>query len=261
MTISDATRNTLRSEVNAWIEDFLRQKLPAVLRKNNANRGRMPFHEALLPNAVMSGFKTERSFSTSLGKLFERCSVIIARECFSHVQNQHVVHGMIPGNTKNAMDTLIDRLDQSQGYANYQTVVNETIERMQRDNSAGSPVTVTSDLYLQNNDRDIYFELKSPKPNKGQCHTMLRNSLYIHAMTRRLWPRTRTMIGMAYNPFGDGAEYNHSFVTGIFDMKRQVRIGREYWDLLGGDDTYRQLLDIFADVGDESRAMIRDMLD
>jgi len=56
---------------------------------------------------------------------------------------------------------------------------------------------------------------------------------------------------MAYNPYGSRADYKHSFATQHLDMKHQVVIQEEFLDIIGGPGTYKELLEIYSEVGKE----------
>ena len=48
---------------------------------------------------------------------------------------------------------------------------------------------------------------------------------------------------------------------GIFDFHHDsvVLIGKEMWDTIGGDGCYEELLEIAAEVGEETKAIIKKM--
>ena len=99
---------------------------------------------------------------------------------------------------------------------------------------------------------EIFFEIKSPKPNKGQCLEVTERLLHIHAVKRAGAPRIRTYFAMAYNPYGSSkASYTHSFTLRYLDIKNEVLIGKEFWDLVGGKGTYEEVLEIYREVGRE----------
>ncbi len=65
-----------------------------------------------------------------------------------------------------------------------------------------------------------------------------------------------------YNPGGNNkADYNWTIPSKIFDMKNDecVLIGKDYWDTIGGANTYVKLLEIFEEVGRETRQKIINM--
>ncbi|MHC1625190.1 MAG: TdeIII family type II restriction endonuclease, partial [Methermicoccaceae archaeon] len=66
---------------------------------------------------------------------------------------------------------------------------------------------------------------------------------------------------MGYNPYGtDRQMYNHSFALRYMDMDNQVMIGKEFWELVGGEGTYEELLEIYSEVGKEKGADLIDQL-
>ncbi len=71
----------------------------------------------------------------------------------------------------------------------------------------------------------------------------------------------RTHFAMGYNPYGeDKSSYKWSFAVRHMDIRNQVLIGREFWDLLGGEGTYEELLDIYQQVGREKASDLLDRL-
>jgi type II restriction enzyme len=45
-------------------------------------------------------------------------------------------------------------------------------------------------------------------------------------------------------------------MQGMLDLKLELKVAEEFWDFLGGQGTYQQLLDIFEKVGIELRPEI-----
>jgi len=116
-----------------------------------------------------------------------------------------------------------------------------------------------ADLYLKDkNGHEYFFEIKSPKPNKGQCLEVTERLLRIHAITQKNRPYVNACFAMAYNPFGERLEdYRHSFALRYLDMHHQVLLGAGFWALVGGEGTYEELLEIHCEVGEEKgKAMI-----
>ena len=73
------------------------------------------------------------------------------------------------------------------------------------------------DLYIRTHDgEDHYLEIKSPKPNKGQCIEMKTRLLTALAIRRQ--ESTHTWWGVPYNPYGRG-EYRHVYPLAFFDFE------------------------------------------
>jgi hypothetical protein len=119
------------------------------------------------------------------------------------------------------------------------------------------PIRTITDVYFKTaRGEEYYFEVKSPKPNKGQGIEVTDRLLRTHAIRKLGPPRVRTFFAMAYNPYGTRNAYKHSFATQHLDMKRQVLLQEEFWDVVGGRGTFRALLDIYAEVGEEKGRQI-----
>ena len=62
---------------------------------------------------------------------------------------------------------------------------------------------VITDLYVEcDGIPDLFVEIKSPKPNKGQCLEAIRRQLTVHAITGCGTDKVRAFFASAYNPYG-----------------------------------------------------------
>jgi len=50
--------------------------------------------------------------------------------------------------------------------------------------------------------------------------------------------------------------YNRRTMCGMLDLPNELKVAEEFWDFLGGDGAYNDLLDIFERVGIELRSEI-----
>ena len=152
------------------------------------------------------------------------------------------------------------RIDQGDIFEDYIKEVKRIVDFVSLDTSTPIEKSIISDLYLrdkQNN--EIFLEIKSPKPNKEQCLNITRKHLWIHALRRRSFPETKTYFAVAYNPYGNNP-YKHSFSIKYLDVTNQVLMGKSFWDLVGGDNTYEELLKVFVNVGKRKANKIRNLL-
>ncbi len=65
----------------------------------------------------------------------------------------------------------------------------------------------------------------------------------------------RTLIAIPYNPY-EPEPYQRWTLQGLFDLENEIMVAEEFWNYLGGEDTYEQLLDVFETVGIELRPEI-----
>ncbi len=95
---------------------------------------------------------------------------------------------------------------------------------------------------------EIYFiEIKSPKPNKDQTRQTKQKFSFLLAT----YENSKAYYALSYNPYGERKEnYKWEFTKMFFDLDKEVLIGREFWDFLGGEGTYDEILQIFKKVGE-----------
>ena len=119
-----------------------------------------------------------------------------------------------------------------------------------------------ADLYFKKADgSEWFFEMKSPKPNKGQCLEVTTRFLTIHAMRAKSRIPVHTYFTMAYNPYGSRENYKWSFPNRHLDMQGQVLIQEEFWTVVGEDPlTYEAVLEIYSEIGEQYSKRLIDRL-
>ena len=105
-------------------------------------------------------------------------------------------------------------------------------------------------MYIEDfGDGPLFIELKSPLPNLDIAAESKRKILYyLLIMDRKGVEGAQAHLGLTYNPFISREDYAHSYTKQIMDMERQVLMGSELWDMIGGPGTYAKLLEIIEDV-------------
>lgn len=265
MTIKPETHMKIKGYLEGFIQGIiLEHKKSSNLKstdlrptKNHSAEGDIkPFHEALLPHGILLVNEFERLFSTKLGTAFEECSRLIAKDRFTAAERGFRLTGKVSLKTLRTIEAIVNDLG-SKRMKSYPELVKKVLK-----SSSGRSVERTriADLYLQDkNGNEIFMEIKSPKPNKGQCLEVTDRLLQVHAIKNHGPPKVRTLFAMAYNPYGDDrSDYKHSFTMNYLDFKNQVIIGKEFWELVGGPGTFEEVLEIYREVGKEKGS---DMLD
>lgn len=120
---------------------------------------------------------------------------------------------------------------------------------------------VVTDLYVRQHDgKELFFEIKSPQPNKGQCLEVTQRLLRIHLLRGKQRPDVQAYFAMPYNPFGDSrTDYRWDYAKNYTPFDEAVLIGAEFWNLLGGSSTYQELLALYKEVGREYEQTILNM--
>lgn len=258
-----------RMKIKGYLEGFihgiiLEHKKSSDLKPNelrptktrSASGDIKPFHEALLPHGILLINEFERTFSTKLGTTFEECAKLIAKDRFAQAERGFKLTGKVSLEALQTIESIINDLG-SKRMKSYPELVKKVLE-----SSGGKFVERTriADIYLRDKEgNEIFMEIKTPKPNKGQCLEVTDRLLQVHAIKNQGPPKVKTFYAMAYNPYGnEKSDYNHSFTMNYLDFNNQVLIGKEFWELMGGQGTFEEVLDIYREVGKEKG---HDMID
>lgn len=208
-----------------------------------------PFQEALLPEGILRINEFERTLSTKLGTSYEECARLIALQNFQVVERGYRIEGPVSRNAIREIENIANSVNTKGRPKNYLDLVKRIVTLSK--NGKEEIRSRVADLYLKDKEgNEVFFEIKSPKPNKGQCVEVIDRQLQIHAIRRTGPPKVKTYFAMAYNPYGNSrSDYKHSFSINYLDMENQVMLGKEFWDFLGGEGTNEEIIDIYREVG------------
>jgi hypothetical protein len=266
---------TTRAKIKGYLEGFIRGLveeyrgrkilLPTssseYLSRNSSNGELKPFQAALVPPAIIRINQFERGLSTGLGNSYEECARLIALD---HHQD---VHRGKDFKLEVSLAAFAEAEIQKQKYESttgnkpsFNQMVDEVLNA-QRDDDL-SIKSVRADLYILARDgTEFLFEIKSPKPNKGQCLEVLQRLLRFHALRGTKRPQTQAYYAMPYNPYGVTREsYRWNYVINYLPFDEAVLLGHEFWRIVGGETTYTELLDIYLEVGRENSKFMLDSL-
>jgi len=107
------------------------------------------------------------------------------------------------------------------------------------------------DLFVEKVDGiEYYFEIKTAKPNINEFTGIKKQMLDWIAMRGSQNPKIqlKTIVAIPYNPY-EPKPYERWTLQGLFDLKSEVLVGAEFWNLLGGKNTYDDLLKVFEEAG------------
>jgi hypothetical protein len=119
-----------------------------------------------------------------------------------------------------------------------------------------------ADLFVRTKDgTELYFEMKSPQPNKGQCLEVTQRLLRTHLIRNIPRPKVQGYFAMAYNPYGPKrSDYKWTYALRYMPFDQAVLIGNEFWSLIGSPSTYEEILEIYQAVGREKAKYMVDAL-
>ena len=224
-----------------------------------------PFGFRLVPTEVWIGSKFERSFVTTLGQgIFEQIGRMVAEGSGAFAENQYRKEITINTFQNETIDMIIEDQTSSRGGNRGRIAapnLHDELERIgQLSNRSTLDLSIISDLYVRRpNGHEEYYSLKTVKPNIDQTAKAKRNLLLLRTFN----PSCEAFLALPYNPAGEGNSYNraeHSLPKRLFNMDDTdfVLMGSSFWNKLGDDpQTFNELLDIFAEVGQVSSQRIR----
>ena len=211
------TQTQIRESVGALLRRFLAKHDPSdasnqdLLQQKVGRGGELkPFHEALLTSVISTASRQERSFSTTLGSMFEVAAELVGKQNFAFARRQYQVAGRMGATASTAIESIRNEIETTKMRGRYPAYVEAIARSFHADTVERS---IKADLYVRDVDNnEIFFEMKSPKPNKSQCLDVTEKLLRIHALKQSGPPRVRTYYAMSYNPYGSRDQFKHSFV-------------------------------------------------
>ena len=114
------------------------------------------------------------------------------------------------------------------------------------------------DVLIESNPGELFlFDIKTAKPNAGGFKEFKRTLLEWVATVLAENPKAKvnTIIAIPYNPY-EPKPYDRWTMRGMLDLDNELKVAKEFWDFIGGEGAYDELLNIFERVGIELRSEI-----
>jgi hypothetical protein len=218
-----------------------------------------PFHSLFFKDEGLIAFKMQRSIVTKMGRrLYPNLALYIAQDRYRYVYIDHRIEGVVPENWVSKADTIVDEL---RGGRRIPSVLNEWNEIISTPQGNLRRFEVIVDLYVEDfEEGPLFMEIKSPLPNLDVCAESKRKMLYFKVITHTTMGRSGVAyLGLPYNPFVTRENYleNWQIVKRVFDADKEVLIGEEMWDKIGGPGTFNELLKIIHEVREEVNKILR----
>lgn len=264
--IKKKTRQSIKGYLEGFIRGIINEKTSSdfdpkqlrPLRRESRKGDLKPFDESLLPDGLLTITEFGKSFSVGLSTTFEECARLVALDNHEYAERGHRVAGRISLESISRIEEIVNEIGASGMKASYPELVREVVEVAGKGESEER--RCIADLHIIRKDgTELFVEIKSPEPNKGQCLESTNRLLQIHGLTHSRYPKVRAYYATAYNPYGtEKPTYRHSLVRKYMDLENEVLLGKEFWNLIGGEGTYEAVLEIYREVGREKGP---DMLD
>jgi len=218
----------------------------------------MPFHTRLLGKDRLALYSFIHSLNTNFGiSIFEPVGLTLAKNGFKTASSQIVAGDQISIEAQSAIQKIIDGLVTAETTPNKSKEI-ETIRKVCRKGAMVKVKLTKVDLIMESKSGEYFlFDIKTAKPNAGGFKEFKRTLLEWAAVFLANNPKAKinTLIAIPYNPY-EPEKYNRWTMRGMLDLKKELMVAEEFWDFLGGKNTYEDLLLCFERVGIELREEI-----
>ena len=240
-------------QIEKVIKDSLRKKF----QNYNPETKSMPFHYRLLGKDRMALFSFIHSLNTTFGtSIFEPVAETLASLNFVEAKKQYILGTNISEMAQLEIQHIINELSTGKDPDKPSEI--KRIRNVATSGRMNKLKTVKVDLFLKDSNGNIHlFDLKTAKPNISNFKDFKRTLLEWVAIYLADNPdaNVHSYIAIPYNPY-EPKPYERWTLKGMLDLKNELKVAEEFWDFLGGEGAYSELLDCFERVGIELRPEI-----
>jgi len=239
------------------IEKVIKYSLRRKFQNYNPETKSMPFHYRLLGRDRMALFSFIHSLNTTFGtSIFEPVAETLASLNFVEAKKQYILGTSISEKAQIEIQHIINELSTGKNPDKPSEI--ERIRKVATEGKMNRLKTVKVDLFLKDRNKNIHlFDLKTAKPNISNFKDFKRTLLEWIAIYLAVNPgaAVHSYIAIPYNPYAP-KPYERWTLKGMLDLENELKVAEEFWDFLGGEGAYNELLDCFERVGIELRPEI-----
>lgn len=250
MSLNKIQKNNIKEKLFNTLRDKFKNYKP----ETNS----MPFHTRLLGKDRMALFSFIHSLNTNFGTaIFENLVIEIGKERFKKVDKQVKAGNIITYEAIKVIDDIIYNLRSATIKHDKNKEIN-MIKKVCMEGKTKEIKPTKVDIYLEGFDNDVYLiDLKTAKPNKSEFQSYKRTLLEWTAVTlyKNYKSKVYSMIAIPYNPYAP-KPYERWTLAGMLDLDKELKVTEEFWDFIGGENSYSDILLCFEEVGIEMRKEI-----
>lgn len=240
------------------IENVLKSALRKKFQNYKPEPAAMPFHTRLLGQDRLALFSFIHSLNTSFGtSIFEPVAIALASSRFLKAETQVDAGTQISELALYEIQKIMDNLTAAYEKPNKLDEI-EILRNVCQSGKMRKVKLTKVDVALKDRDGCLhFFDIKTAKPNKGGFKEFKRTLLEWVACLLADNPEANinTYIAIPYNPY-DPKPYSRWTMAGMLDLENELKVAEEFWNFLGGENTFNILLDCFERVGIELRSEI-----
>lgn len=240
------------------IKKLLHQKIEAKLKRYARETTSMPFLARLMQDSEkVAAYSFIHSLATSLGmSIYEDVSKIIASETAKECFTKYDLGGVLSREQKSVISNIIRELRNGDRKTSNPEEIKEILKASAQNGKVQKEGRIV-DFYMLRNNQEHYFEIKTVKPNIDVFTKAKTKLLEWVARRRKI---VKVYLAFPYNPYHP-KPYERFTEQGLLERGTEFLIGKEYWDFLGGKNTFEQLLKLFDEVGKEFKERIKQKIE
>ena len=245
-----ALSNNQKNQITSLLEKKIEDKLKRYTRETSS----MPFLTRLIQDSEkVAAYSFIHSIATTLGmSIYEDVSKIIAGESSKECFTKYDIGGVLSREQKSVIDDIVRKLRNGDKKVNHGQEVKQVLSASAKNGKAQKEGKI-ADFYMLRNGVEHYFEIKTVKPNIDVFTKSKTKLLEWVARRRNL---VKVFLAFPYNPYHP-QPYERFTEQGVLEKGKEFLIGKEYWDFLGGENTFEQLLELFDFVGKRFKERIQ----
>lgn len=252
------------------IKDLLTSVIQKKVNEYQAETEYKPFFEALFDKKDIQIGSIVQSLYTTFGmSVYEQISVILAKDAGLQAQRQYNLLGTVDEQTEKRISTYWTKLKTSlKNGEEVESCKDEEISMIKETIQPGEEVKdgdSTVDVFIVDKDgNEFYVDITTVKNNLKSFEVLKLKMLRWIALRASIDKNVNanSYIAIPYNPYYPDDYLESRWNSTILDKKKDILVQEDYWNFVGNDkNTYKELLEIFSEVGKEMNAEINKLFE
>ena len=239
------------------ITNLLERKIDDKLKRYARESSSMPFLARLIQDSEkVASYSFIHSIATTLGmSIYEDVSKIIAEETADECFTKYDIGGVLSKEQKSVINDIVRKLRNKEEEVDHDKEVSLVLNASPKDGTVQNEGRI-ADFYMFRDGIEYYFEIKTVKPN---IDVFTKSKAKLLEWVARRRKAVSVFLAFPYNPYYP-KPYERFTEQGLLERKKEFLIGDEYWNFLGGENTFEELLNLFDIVGKDYKDRIRDKI-
>jgi Type II restriction endonuclease, TdeIII len=219
---------------------------PFVKETHHASK---PLYAALVPDEIFKGSHFERRFVTPFGGVWEKLAQVVAIEAHGNCTMGHTVNGTVGTESLRRIQEVLNRLEHTKGEekSDFKT----DLAYIKKGKGMPIPVSIKCDIFIENEANNVKYAIEFDK--------MPSDNFQIRASKEKMFKllaMNPPQVDFAFYAVPYNAK--ETFLTKWFDIQedKSVLIGDDFWNLIGGEGVYDEIMKEINLFGEVSKKRI-----